>query len=101
MKTVATPCMIAVPSMLIVAPSGTVNEPMESCTPSRSSTVRRVTGSVAPLLAVPKATLMGARSFLKKGMGDTRANRRSIVGYVTAACSSSTAKTVKKYESIF
>ncbi len=55
MNTVATPCMIAVPSMLIVAPSGTVNEAMELFTPSFCSTVFRVTGIVALLLAVQNA----------------------------------------------
>ena len=38
--------------MLIVAPRGTVNEAIELSTPRRSSTVRSVTGRVAPLLAV-------------------------------------------------
>ena len=80
MKTVATPCMIAVPSMLIVAPRGTVNDPIESSTPRRSSTVRSVTGRVAPLLAVPKATLIGARSLRKKGQGATRPSTTRSTG---------------------
>ena len=61
MKTVATPCMIAVPSMLIVAPSGIVNEAMELWTPSLSFVVSRVTGSVALLDAVLNAKSSGER----------------------------------------
>jgi hypothetical protein len=79
MKTVATPCMIAVPSMLIVAPSGIVKEATERSTPSLSSTVRRFTGRVALLLAVLKATLIGARNLRKKASGD-RPEKTSSIG---------------------
>ena len=41
------PCMIAVPSMLIVAPNGTVKEATAFETPIRSVTQRKVTGIVA------------------------------------------------------
>jgi type IV secretory pathway VirB2 component (pilin) len=78
MKTVATPCMIAVPSMLTVAPSGIVKEATELWTPSFSSVVRRFTGRVALLLAVLKATLIGARNLRKKVSGDNPANTSSI-----------------------
>ena len=55
MNTVATPCIMAVPSMLMVAPIGTVNEATLFFTPILYSTVRSVTGMVAPELAVEKA----------------------------------------------
>ena len=78
MKPVATPCMIAVPSMLMVAPRGTVNEPIELSTPRRRSTVSRVTGSVAPELAVLNANATGARILRRKTTGLRPAsNRRS------------------------
>ena len=47
MKAVATPCMIAVPSMLMVAPSGTVNEAIRFLTPRHLVAVSMVTGIVA------------------------------------------------------
>ena len=46
-KTVATPCIIAVPSILIVAPKGTVNDAIFLFTPILSTTVLSVTGIVA------------------------------------------------------
>ena len=67
MKPVATPCMIAVPSMLMVAPSGIVKDAMELSTPSLCSTVSRVTGSVALLLAVLKASDHGIAHLAVEG----------------------------------
>ena len=58
--------MIAVPSILMVAPKGTVNEEMLLLTPKRFSTVRNVTGMVAPLEAVLKANANAGRILLKK-----------------------------------
>ena len=52
---VARPCMIAVPSILIVAPSGRTNDETSSETPSSFSHLSIVTGSVAPLELVEKA----------------------------------------------
>ena len=79
MKTVATPSMIAVPSMLIVAPSGTENEATESPTPSRFLTVASVSGRVAPLDAVLNANINTARILVRKPIGLSRANRRISV----------------------
>ena len=61
MKPVAMPCMIAVPSILMVAPKGMVKEETRLAAPSRSSTVRKVTGMVALLEAVEKAKAMTSR----------------------------------------
>ena len=46
---VARPCIIAVPSMFIVAPTGITNEETSFLTPNSSVTVLRVTGIVAAL----------------------------------------------------
>ena len=58
--------MMAVPSILMVAPRGTVNEATLLSTPRRFSTVRNVTGIVAPLEAVLKANANAERILLKK-----------------------------------
>ena len=63
MKTVATPCIIAVPSILMVAPNGTEKEAMLLSTPNFFSTVRKVTGNVAPLDEVLNAKSIGSRIF--------------------------------------
>ena len=47
--------MIAVPSIFIVAPKGTVNEATDFFTPKFSSTVLRLIGMVAALLEVENA----------------------------------------------
>ena len=65
--------MIAVPSMLIVAPSGITNEAMELLTPKRFSTVLSTTGIEALLLAVLKANNIAGCNFLKKVIGFKRA----------------------------
>ena len=57
--------MIAVPSILMVAPRGTVNDETLLETPNRCSTVRIVTGIVAPLEAVLKASANAGRNLLK------------------------------------
>ena len=61
MKTVAMPCMMAVPSMLMVAPSGTVKDAMEFGTLNRLVNALSVTGIVAAEEAVLKANVIGAR----------------------------------------
>ena len=61
--------MIAVPSILIVAPRGTVKEATLLSTPTLSVTARKVTGMVAPLDAVLKAKAIGARILTKKRRG--------------------------------
>ena len=54
-NTAATPCMIAVPSMLMVAPSGMVNELTRRLTPMRFSRVVMFIGIVALEVAVENA----------------------------------------------
>ena len=55
MKTAATASSRAVPSMLMVAPMGRMNLDILWSTLQPSSRLATVTGSVAELLAVPKA----------------------------------------------
>ena len=81
MNTVATPCMIAVPSMLMVAPSGIVKEATELLTPWCFSTVSIVTGSVAFELAVLKAIIAAGRMFSKNLNGLKRARAVSNSEY--------------------
>ena len=52
---VANPCIIAVPSILMVAPTGITNDETSFLTPRSSETVLRVTGIVAALEDVEKA----------------------------------------------
>ena len=80
MNTVATPCMMAVPSMLTVAPNGTANDATSLFTPIRCSTVRNVTGNVAPLEEVLKATNIGSRILAKKVTGLMRPSNTSNAG---------------------
>ena len=61
--------MIAVPSMLMVAPNGTVNEATELSTPNRWVTVRKVTGIVALELAVENANTWALLIFFMKVTG--------------------------------
>ena len=65
MNTVAMPCIIAVPSIFIVAPKGTVKEPIVGLTPSLFLTVSRVTGMVALLEEVLKAKTANDLTFKK------------------------------------
>ena len=68
MKTVATPCIIAVPSILIVAPSGTVNEATFCLIAKFFFKHSNVIGIVALLLEVEnannKASLIPTKNFL-------------------------------------
>ena len=63
-KIVATPCIIAVPSMLIVAPSGCTNELIERGTPSFFCAISIATGSVALLLDVLNDTAIAGEYVL-------------------------------------
>ena len=56
------PCIIAVPSILIVAPTGTTNEAISFLTPISWFTVFNVTGIVAALEEVENANI--AASFI-------------------------------------
>ena len=72
MNSAPTHSMTAVPSMLTVAPMGSVNEDTRSDTPTFSRTVLRVTGSVAAEELVENATSRGSRMFIACFHGDTR-----------------------------
>ena len=54
MKSVAMTCMMAVPFMLMVMPSGRTKEAIFSSTPSSSTVVLTLSGSVAALEEVEK-----------------------------------------------
>ena len=54
---VANPCIIAVPSIFIVAPTGTTKDETSFFTPRSSVTVFKVTGMVAALDEVEKAQI--------------------------------------------
>ena len=69
MNTVATPCMIAVPSIFIVVPKGIQKELTDLSTPNFSSTVFKVTGMVALLEEVLKAKIIASLIFVKKTKG--------------------------------
>ena len=65
MNTVAMPCMMAVPSILMVAPKGTTKAATPCFTPQRFIKVFKVTGMEAELLEVLKAKIMAGYMFLK------------------------------------
>ena len=77
MNTVATPCMIAVPSMFMVVPKGIQKELTDLSTPSFSSTVFKVIGMVALLEDVLKAKMIASLIFEKKIKGLIFANEVS------------------------
>ena len=66
---VAKPCMIAVPSILIVAPTGTTKDETSFFTPKSSVTVFNVTGIVAADEDVEKANRATFLIFLKNISG--------------------------------
>ena len=66
---------MAVPSILIVAPSGTVKDPIEELTPILFFTVSYVIGIVALLEEVIKAKTASDLTFMKNLRGFNRANR--------------------------
>ena len=75
MKTVAIPCIIAVPSILTVAPKGTVNEAIELSAPNRSLAALNVTGIVALLDEVLNANSIAGRMFINSLRGFKRVKR--------------------------
>ena len=75
MNTVATPCMIAVPSIFMVVPKGMQKELTDLFTPSFSSTVFKVMGMVALLEDVLNANSKTSLSFLKKMNGFSLKNK--------------------------
>ena len=77
MNTVATPCMIAVPSIFMVVPKGIQKELTDLLTPSFSSTVFKVIGMVVLLEDVLKAKIIASLIFEKKIKGLIFANEVS------------------------
>lgn len=75
-----TAIMQGVATIFIVAPSGTVKPATELCTPKRCSTVRKVTGMVAPDDEVLNAKAHTGRIFCKRVTGDRPASTRKSVG---------------------
>ena len=87
---------MAVPSILIVAPSGTENPATLLLTPRRFSTVRRVIGSVAPEDAVENAKAHTRRIFCNSTTGLRPVNVLSKLVYTTRPWNKSTPSRVKK-----
>ena len=69
MKTTAAPCMMAVPSMLMVAPSGMVNDATRLSTPIFFSSVSMLSGMVALLELVENANAMTGQNLRRKWKG--------------------------------
>ena len=68
-NTTATPCMMEVPSMLIVAPSGIVKEEIFLETPTFLESVSIESGIVAFDVAVENANAITGKNFLMKRIG--------------------------------
>ena len=88
--------MMAVPSMLIVAPSGIVKAAVDLSMPRRSSAVRSEIGIVALDDAVLNAKICTARNFLRKISGFNPLNSFSNSGRVKNPWISSARITKKK-----
>ncbi len=99
-NTTATPCMMEVPSMLMVAPSGMVNDEMRRSTPIFFSSVSMFSGMVALLVAVENAKAMTEPNFFRKRMGLRRANTNSSSMYTTRHCTASARSTPNMYLSM-
>ena len=68
-KTTATPCMIEVPSMLMVAPSGIVKDEIFLDTPIFLDSVSIDIGMVALDVAVENANAITGKNFLMNRIG--------------------------------
>ena len=86
MNTTAAPCMMAVPSMLIVAPRGMVNDVTLLSTPTFFSSVSMLRGIVAFDELVEKANTMTGQNLRRKWKGFRRVNRKSSSMYTTSSC---------------
>ena len=78
-NTTATPCMMAVPLMLMVAPSGMVKDATFSSTPHLRSSVSRLSGMVAFDELVEKAKSMTGSILRKNQKGFRRVNRTKMI----------------------
>ena len=88
--------MMAVPSILIVAPSGTEKPATLLLTPNRFSMVRKVMGNVAPDDAVEKAKAQTLRIFCNRMTGLRPVKTFSKTEYTKRPWSRSTLNKVKK-----
>ena len=86
MKTTAAPCMMAVPSMLMVAPSGMVNDETLGLTPTFSSSVSMLSGMVALDELVENAKTMTGQNLCRKWNGLRRVKTTSKSMYTTSSC---------------
>ena len=96
-NTTATPCMMEVPSMLMVAPSGMVNDEMRRSTPIFFSSVSMFNGMVAFDVAVENANIITDTNFFRNFTGLMRANTVSSTMYTTRHCTASASKTPSMY----
>ena len=77
MKITATPCIIEVPSILIVAPSGIVKDEIFLETPIFLSSVSMESGMVALDVAVVNANIITGENLFKKRSGLSRVKTNS------------------------
>ena len=87
-KTTATPCMIAVPFMLMVAPRGMVNDEILGSTPTRLLSVSMLSGMVALEELVENAKTMTGQNFLRKCSGLRRVNTKRMSMKTTSSIKS-------------
>ena len=92
--------MMEVPSMLIVAPSGIVNDEIFLETPTLLSSVSMDKGIVALDVAVVKANIMTGKNFFRKRSGLSRVKRNSSTWYTTKHCTARASTTAPMYFSI-
>jgi len=97
MNTVATPCIMAVPSIFIVAPKGTVKEAILSFTLKFFFKFSSVTGIVAELLEVENAKIKASFIPLKKFITFTFPIILIKGKYINVTCKNKAKETTKKY----
>ena len=100
MKITATPCIIEVPSILIVAPSGIVKDEIFLETPIFLSSVSMESGMVALDVAVVNANIITGENLFKKRSGLSRVKTNSSSWYTTRHCTASARVTAPIYLSI-
>src|SRR3990167_8295865 len=98
MNNTATASYSAVPSMLIVAPSGRTKELMRLLTPARSSTLASVNGSVPLLDAELNAVSSAGLIAFANSSGSRRATNLTIIGNVIIAWNVRAHTTVSMYQ---
>ena len=96
-NTTATPCIIDVPSMLMVAPSGIVKDEIFFETPIFSASVSIFIGMVAFEVEVENANAITGKKFLMKINGLSPENIFSNPRYTTKHCTASASRTQNIY----